>query len=288
MQPSQPAATLFVPDGLEPAAALGRTTHLGVGAHPDDLEFMTWHGILECYRNPDRWFCGVVVTDGARSPRAEGFAGLSDEQMRKVRESEQREAATIGDYGALAMLGFSSAAIRPRSLELDRDLDQLLAATRPEVVYTHNPADKHETHVAVCLHVLRALRRMPVEQRPCAVFGCEVWRGLDWMRDDEDKRVFDVGGREVLFEKLMGVFESQIAGGKRYDLATLGRRRANATYQQPRETDSASLAELAMDLTPLVTDPSLSVRDHVLGLIARFRDEVSERLGALEAGAREE
>jgi len=29
---------------------------------------------------------------------------------------------------------------------------------------------------------------------------------------------------------LLGVFESQIAGGKRYDLALMGRRRANATY----------------------------------------------------------
>ncbi|MGI5860907.1 MAG: PIG-L deacetylase family protein [Myxococcales bacterium] len=281
MQPSQRAASVFVPDGLERDAALGRTTHLGIGAHPDDLEFMTWRGILECYRKPDRWFCGVVVTDGARSPRAQAYAGFSDERMREVREREQREAATIGDYGSLVMLGFSSAAIRPHSVELDRDLDALLAATRPEVVFTHNPADKHETHVAVCLHVLRALRRMPAELRPRAVYGCEVWRGLDWMRD-EDKRVFDVGGHEELFERLMGVFESQIAGGKRYDLATLGRRRANATYQQPRETDSASLAELAMDLTPLTKDPSLGIREYVLGLIARFSDEVSARLGALE------
>ena len=33
-------ADLFVPDGLEPEAALGRTTHLCIAAHQDDVEIM--------------------------------------------------------------------------------------------------------------------------------------------------------------------------------------------------------------------------------------------------------
>ena len=45
------------------------TTHLGVGAHQDDLEFMALHGILECYQRPDRWFSGIMVTDGRGSSR---------------------------------------------------------------------------------------------------------------------------------------------------------------------------------------------------------------------------
>ena len=52
----QPNASVFVPDGLAPDAALARTTHLGIGAHQDDLEFMALHGILACFQRSDRWF----------------------------------------------------------------------------------------------------------------------------------------------------------------------------------------------------------------------------------------
>ena len=56
-----------------------------------------------------------------------------------------------------------------------------------------------------------------------------MWRDLDWLMD-ADKVVFDVSAHENLQAALLGVFDSQICGGKRYDLATMGRRRANATY----------------------------------------------------------
>src|SRR3990170_4629582 len=57
-------AEVFVPDGLPVEAALARTTHLGIGAHQDDLEIMAIHGILSCFHQKDHWFTGVVVTDG--------------------------------------------------------------------------------------------------------------------------------------------------------------------------------------------------------------------------------
>src|SRR5688572_23642927 len=106
------AAQLFVPDGLPEGQALERTTHMGIGAHPDDLEFMAWSAIQECFQAPGRWFCGVVVTDGAQSPRAGAYAGFGDEEMRRARWLEQKKAAVIGEYGALAGLGFSSRAVK--------------------------------------------------------------------------------------------------------------------------------------------------------------------------------
>jgi len=63
MKLSQMSAEIFVPDQLPLQEALSRTTHLGVGAHHDDLEFMAAHGILECFARADRWFTGVVVSD---------------------------------------------------------------------------------------------------------------------------------------------------------------------------------------------------------------------------------
>ena len=65
-----PKANLFIPDQQTGPGAFARTTHLGIGAHHDDLEILGIDGILQCYRNPDASFTGVVVTDGAGSPRS--------------------------------------------------------------------------------------------------------------------------------------------------------------------------------------------------------------------------
>ena len=78
MQFNKPAADVFVPDGVEPAVALARTTHLCVSAHQDDIEIMAYHGVAECFGLPGRWFTGVVATDGAGSPRAGIYADYSD------------------------------------------------------------------------------------------------------------------------------------------------------------------------------------------------------------------
>jgi hypothetical protein len=56
-----------------PAAA---RTHLGIGAHQDDLEFMAFHGILALTTVTDRWFGGVTITDGRGSSRAGQVQGL--------------------------------------------------------------------------------------------------------------------------------------------------------------------------------------------------------------------
>src|SRR5258708_9857405 len=76
MQFHQPNADFFVPDGAAPDAALARTTHLCIAAHQDDIEIMAYHGIAECFGRNDRWFTGVVVTDGPVSPRG-GIYGKS-------------------------------------------------------------------------------------------------------------------------------------------------------------------------------------------------------------------
>jgi len=76
----------------------------------------------------------------------------------------------------------------------------------------------------------------------------------------------------------MGVYDSQIAGGKRYDLATLGRRRANATYHDPYAPDHATLLEYAMDLGPLLRDSNLSTVDFAMGIVERLARDVRQRL----------
>ena len=272
-------ASVFIPDGQPEPAALGRITHLGVGAHQDDLEFMAFHGILACYNRADRWFGGVTCTNGAGSSRTGPYANFTDAQMMDLRRQEQNTAAVTGGYGAMIQLDYPSSAVKsPTATALQEDLQQILSATRPQVVYTHNPADKHDTHIGVVIAALQALRALPPDQRPGQVIGCEVWRNLDWL-PDAAKVLMDVSGRDNLAAALNGVFDSQIAGGKRYDLATHGRRAANATFFESHATDRTSQLIFGLDLTPLVQDPTKDIVDYVCSFIDTFRDDVHRKLG---------
>ena len=278
MQFHHSTAEIYVPDGRPVPAALKRVTHLGIGAHQDDLEFMAFHGILACHTSPSRWFGGVTCTNGAGSARAGRFRHFSDAQMMAVRRREQNRAARLGRYGAMIQLDYPSRTVKGATDNaLMRDLMVILATTRARVVYTHNPADKHDTHVGVVIAAIQAMRALPPAQRPRQVIGCEVWRSLDWLPDDQ-KVLLDVSGHDRLAAKLNRVFASQIAGGKRYDLATLGRRSANATFFDAHATDAASQLIFGMDLTPLVTEPNRDISGYVLNLIDDFRADVVAKL----------
>jgi LmbE family N-acetylglucosaminyl deacetylase len=272
---------VFVPDGTDVEGALARTTHLAIGAHQDDLEIMAYDGIMRCFRNDGLWFCGVVMTDGSGSPRDGLYADYTDEQMKSIRRKEQKKAAIIGEYGAQVLLDYPSSAVKESSNRAPvEDLEALLRKATPQVVYTHNLADKHDTHVATALRVIEALRGLPAAERPERVYGCEVWRSLDWLVD-ADKVAFDVTSHENLQRALLGVFDSQVSGGKRYDLATMGRRRANATYYASHDVDVAERMIYAVDLTPLIDDPSLDVGVFVQALIDRLRQDVVGRVERL-------
>lgn len=278
MQFHRQSAQIFVPDGVPLPEALSRTTHMAIGAHQDDLEIMAVDGILQCFQRDDRWFTGVVVTDGRGSPRAGLYAAYTDDQMHAVRQKEQKKAAVIGEYAAQVLLDYPSAAVKDAAnTQPVDDLVALLDQARPQVVYTHNLADKHDTHVGVALKTIQALRRLPVEARPQKVYGCEVWRDLDWLVDS-DKVAFDCSAQENLQMALVGVFDSQVTGGKRYDLATMGRRRANATYHASHATDVTTGTVFAMDLTPLVESPEMDIKAYVRAFIQRFEEDVMTRL----------
>ncbi len=278
MKLHQPTAQIFVPDGKPIADALERITHLGIGAHQDDLEFMAYHGILECFASETKWFGGVTSTNGAGSARSGLYAKYTDVDMMKIRREEQNKAAAIGQYGVMIQLAYPSSAVKSATdPALKNDLKEILAATRPEVVYTHNLADKHDTHLGVVVAALQAMRELPPEQRPKKVIGCEVWRNLDWL-PDADKVVMDVSGHDHLAAALNGVFDSQIAGGKRYDLATHGRRAANATFFESHATDKSNQLIFGMDLTPLVADNSRDIIEYVATFIKALENDVRKKL----------
>ena len=273
-----PKHDVFIPDQTEPWTALRRVTHLGIVSHQDDLEIAAYHGITECFKSGDKWFGGVVVTDGSGSPRKGPYEKYTDDEMQQVRLIEQRKAAYVGEYSFMAQLGYPSEEVKePRNGPVVEDLKFILEHALPQILYVHNPCDRHDTHVATFLRSLEALRALPPEMRPQKVYGCEVWRKLDWLLG-EDKVMLWVDKHPHLLRPLLGVFDSQISGGKRYDLAEEGLRHANATYFDSHTTDKTSLLTFAMDLTPLIEDDQLDVQEYTLRYVRRLEKDVAERM----------
>lgn len=277
MKPANKKGQTFVPDGAPLEAALKRTTALCIAAHQDDTEIMAYHAIAECFDSGSKWFTSVIVTDGAGSPRSGTYLRYSDEEMRRIRAEEQKQAARIGRYAAQIQLGYASSEVKSGgNPEITQAIRDIILACRPRVVYTHNLADKHDTHVAVALRVIAALRGIDPARRPQKLYGTEVWRSLDWLCDDE-KVVFDASARENIAQALLALFDSQVSGGKRYDLAVLGRRRANAVFWESHSADAMEAAIYGMDMTELING-SLSPEEFITRRIDRFKEDVLARL----------
>ena len=88
----------------------------------------------------------------------------------------------------------------------------------------------------------------------------------------------DSGRHPDLALQLLTVFDSQVTGGKRYDLATIGRRSAHATFHTSHATDKVTGITWAIDLTPLVVDDTLSVEAYATGFVERFKADVAARI----------
>jgi LmbE family N-acetylglucosaminyl deacetylase len=269
---------VFIPDGLDLEHALARTTHICVSAHQDDIEIMAYHGIAACFGRPDQWFTGVVVTNGAGSPRSGLYANYTDEDMQKIRVQEQRKAAYVGEYSAQIQLGYTSSAVKDAgNPDLVAELAAIFRAAHADVIYLHNLADKHDTHVSTALRAVAALRSLSAEYKPKKLYGCEVWRDLDWLPDGL-KQPLAVSAYSNIAAALVSVFDSQVSGGKRYDLATAGRRLAHATYYASHATDAESALNYAMDLMPLLDEPTRDPAEYVTSLIDALRTEVLQRV----------
>lgn len=262
-----------------PSIALQSISHLAIGAHQDDIEIMAMEGIAHCLKQRDKFFGAITCTSGSGSARSGEYSHYTDEQMQGVRKEEQEQAARLGQYGYLAQLGYSSAEVKTSAKQgpLLEDLHQILSNATPDVIYTHNLMDKHDTHIAVVLKVIEVLRSLPEGKWPKRFIGCEVWRGLDWILDS-DKVQMSVEVDDQFVTQMVNIFKSQVEGGKRYDLATLGRMHANSTFSESHAVDQSNKKWYGIDLMPLLKDLSLSPLEYVKQLQENLYQDINQRI----------
>jgi hypothetical protein len=103
---------------------------------------------------------------------------------------------------------------------------------------------------------------------------------LDWLVDSA-KVALPLDGHESPAAALIGVFDSQIAGGKRYDLAVPGRRHANATFYESHGVGTVEALTFAIDLTPLLVCDHLDAQTFIRDHIRQFEADVVARLARL-------
>lgn len=259
---------------------IAKTTDLCIAAHHDDIEIMAYGPISKCYNSSSDWFAGVVITDGANSPRSGVYSDYSNEQMKQVRIKEQFDASVIGNYSAQICLGYPSTHLYSTSKDqIISDIMEIILKAQPKIIYTHNLADKHKTHVASALLVLEAIKRLPKDKQPQKVYGLEVWRGLDWLPDTQ-KVCFDTSKYPNIAKDIIRVYDSQINGGKKYDSAALGRRIANATFFESHNVDTSDSLSYGIDLTPIITE-EMDCVEFINNHINMFKDEVNKLLNSI-------
>ncbi len=119
---------------------------LAVGAHPDDIE-------LGCAGTLARHVAaGDEVTMLVLTPGESGPQGLTS------RTREQEAASAM--LGARLMWGPYDDGSIPTGREIVSVLDEAVALTGADIMYTHAPHDTHQDHVATSQAVLAAGRRL--------------------------------------------------------------------------------------------------------------------------------
>ena len=121
------------------------------------------------------------------------------------------------------------------------------------------------------------MRLIRDEYRPEKFYGCEVWRGLDWVMD-EDKVLLDTSNKPELALGLIKGFESQIDGGKRYDLAEIGRRHANVTFASSHEVDELESGNFAIDMTTWIEKDSLKPEEFFEKYLEKLKADIIGRI----------
>jgi len=61
----------------------------------------------------------------------------------------------------------------------------------------------------------------------------------------------------------------------------MGRRRANATYFESHNVDSATALSYAMDMTPLMNSVNMKPVVYIQEFVQRFAQDVNERIGRM-------
>lgn len=192
---------------------------LCVAAHPDDLDFGA-SGTIASWTEAGIAVTYLLCTRGDQG----GFDDTPREEMPRIREREQRDAAlALGVEDVRFIDGFRDGWLEP-SHELQREIVRAIRQVRPERILTQSPernwtriGASHPDHLAAGEATVRAV--YPAARNPFAYpdllheEGLEPWvvQEMWLMADPAPDHVVDIGGTFARKVKALTAHRSQTA-----------------------------------------------------------------------------
>jgi LmbE family N-acetylglucosaminyl deacetylase len=128
---------------IRPKFLAGRV--LAIGAHPDDIE-VAIGGSLAKMRDVGYTIHEIVMTRG-------GKGGNVD-----TRPGEARNGAEFLGLEGLQVLDFADTCLSAEVINIANVLEETIAKTRPDIIFTHSKNDLHQDHRAVYEATMQATR----------------------------------------------------------------------------------------------------------------------------------
>lgn len=250
------------------------TNLLAIGAHHDDIEVMAMDGILKAYGSKKYSFYACVLSDGVNCVKSGKYAELTDKEMIETRNQEQTRASQIGEYADLKMLKYSQEDIEnDEKGKIVKEIRQMILDIKPDIVYTHNIFDKSPMHKMTCKRVIEAILGLEEEDRPRLVYGCEIFRSLDWL-PDKYKVVFDLSENKELQSRLIGVYDTRAEQARNYNKAIVGRKIAHAIFgTQNTDIEEEKLIWYGINLTPVIAK-NIDLKDYCTRILSDYNKEM--------------
>ena len=113
---------------------------LVISPHPDDLDFAC-AGTVAKLTGEGHEVSYLIVTDGSKGTRGlPQSRSISEEELVRLREREQREAARVVGVSEVTFLGFRDGEVE-NTPALRRELVRMLRQIRPDIVFSFDPAN---------------------------------------------------------------------------------------------------------------------------------------------------
>lgn len=255
----------------------GPVKYLCICADAGDTEIMAIDGIQRGYRAKKYTFATVITSDGLSLERAGKLAKATDRKVNTTKNREQKAAAEIGRYNSVYFLSHKTDEILDQENEdIVNEYLEIIKELKPRIIYTHSILDRDPTHVSVAVKVINALRKLRKGQMPAVLYGCEMWRDLDWV--DPSKVIsFDVSHNIRLQKQLINVHQSQNAS-RDFINATIGRRYVNATYSRSEKKKDAKLTARAINMTTLLRRKEYPIKRFAMSFVDDLYTSINDSM----------
>lgn len=130
---------------------------LVLAPHPDD-EALGCGGAIALYASRGAEICLAVITDGGK---ISGDLAMEESRVIEARKAETREAARILGIGAVEFFGFPDGEAKSFGTDILKRIEEVVAAFRPDIVFSPSPVDYHDDHLALATAVIKLWERRP-------------------------------------------------------------------------------------------------------------------------------